>query len=219
MAAVPVPCLTLVTDRTLCPEAELPERVARAVAGGVGMVQLREKGMEAGALLALARRLREVTAGRALLLVNDRADVAVACDADGVQLGEGGLPVAAARAIVGPSRIVGRSVHDADGAARAEAEGADLLIVGTIFPSRSHPGEAVAGVGLLAEVRRRVSVPVLAIGGVTTENVAEAVGAGAHGAAVISAILGANDPEAEARALAGAMRRAFEQKAIGARET
>lgn len=219
MAAVPVPCLALVTDRTLCAEAELPERVARAVAGGVNMVQLREKGMEAGALLALARRLREATAGRALLLVNDRADVAVACDADGVQLGEEGLPVAAARAVVGPSRIVGRSVHSAEGAARAEAEGADLLVVGTVFPSRSHPGEAAAGVRLLTEVRERVAVPVLAIGGITAGNVGEAMRAGAQGAAVITAILGADDPEAAARALSAALRQAFEQQAIEARGT
>jgi thiamine-phosphate pyrophosphorylase len=217
MPPLTLPCLALVTDRTLCPVAELPERVARAVAGGVNMVQLREKGMEAGALLALARRLREVTDGRALLLVNDRVDVAMACGADGVQLGEEGLPVAAARAILGPARLIGRSIHSVDGAVRAEADGADLLLAGTVFQSRTHPDEPPQGVGLLAEVRRRVRIPVLAIGGVTEENVAETARAGAEGAAVIGAILAANDPERAARGLAAALGRESQQQAGAAR--
>lgn len=217
MPHLTLPCLALVTDRSLCPVDELPARVARAVAGGVNLVQLREKTLSAAALFDLARRLREVTDGRALLLVNDRVDVAVACGADGVQLGEEGLPVAAARAILGPARLIGRSVHSVEGAVRAESDGADLLLAGTVFPSRSHPGEPPQGIGLLTEVRRRVRIPALAIGGVTEENVAAAARAGAQGAAVIGAILASDDPERAARALATALRRASQPQAGAAR--
>ncbi len=199
----PLPCLMLVTDRRLCPD--LLRAVAQAVAGGVNLVQLREKDLPAGELLALAQALRRATAGRALLLVNDRADVALAAGADGVHLPEGGLPVAAARSLLGPSRLVGRSAHSAEAAARAEAEGADYLVVGPVYPTRSHPGAMPAGPALMARVREAVRLPVLAIGGITPETVAEVLAAGASGVAVISAILGSEDPEAAARALRRAL--------------
>lgn len=195
------PCLALVTDRHLCPRDDLVERVALAVAAGVEMVELREKDLPAGELLALAGRLREVTAGRALLVVNDRADVARACAADGVHLPEAGLTVAAARQIIGPEMLVGRSVHSAAGAREAAEAGADYLIVGTIFPSPSKPEVAPAGVALLEAVAAQVKVPFLAIGGVTAQNAASVIRAGAAGAAVISAILASPAPGVAAREL------------------
>ena len=205
---LPDPCLALVTDRTVCPPRELAARVSAAVAGGVGLVQLREKDLPAGELLSLALDLRRVTIGRALFLVNDRVDVAVACDADGVQLGEDGLPVGAAREILGASGLIGRSVHSVEGALEAEAAGADFVVVGTVFPSATHPGGSYEGVDLIEAVCRRVGVPVLAIGGVTSDNVGAVMSAGAHGAAVIRAVLGSDDPEGSARSLDRAMRAA-----------
>ncbi len=198
---VPVPCLCLVTDRRQCEGRPLDEVVRQAVEGGVNMVQLREKDMPARELLALAEKLRKVTEGRALLFVNDRLDVALACGADGAQLGEEGLPVEAARRVAGSRLLLGRSVHSAEGASDAEAKGADLLIVGTIFPTGSHPGAEAAGVRLLEQTRERVEVPFLAIGGVNAENVASVIRAGASGAAVITAITKSADPMRASRAL------------------
>lgn len=180
--------------------------MARALDGGVNLVQIREKDLPGALLLALARRLRELTRERALLFVNERVDVALACAADGVQLGEEGVPVEAARRVA-PGLLVGRSVHSVEGALEAQEQGADLLIVGPIFPTGSHPVASAAGIRLLAAVAERVRTPCLAIGGVIPENVASVMAAGAWGAAVISAILGAPDPHRAAGALREAMDR------------
>jgi len=201
-----VPCLALVTDRRLCQALSLEEAVAQAVEGGANLVQLREKDLLTADLLALAEKLRAVThLGRALFLVNDRLDVALACSADGVHLPEQGLPVAAARRLAGERFIVGRSVHSVAEAVRAQAEGADYVQVGTIFASRSHPDLPVAGLGLLEAVAAAVSIPILVVGGITAANVGEAMAVGAGGAAVISAILGAPSPRDAARGLAQAI--------------
>ena len=200
---MPEPCLCLVTDRSLCSSdpVELERRVALAVRGGVDMVQLREKDLPGGLLLELAARLRKVAAGTALLVVNERVDVAMASGAGGVQLGEEGLPVEVAWRLAGEGSLIGRSVHSVEGALEAQEQGADFLVVGTIFPTGSHPGTEAAGPALLSSLAGRVGIPFLAIGGVTAENAAAVVDAGASGAAVISAILAARDPEAAAREL------------------
>lgn len=196
--------LHLVTDRSLCPKPEdenLVEAVAAAVRGGVDVVHLREHDLPAGELLALALKLRAVIGGGAALVVNDRLDVAVASQADGVQLGRGSLPVAVARKAFGPELVIGASVHGLDDALHAERDGADYLLLGTIYPSRSHPGFPGWGPALLREVTAKVSIPVIAIGGVQVANIPEVVAAGAQGAAVISAILTDLHPEAAARRL------------------
>lgn len=205
MGKLTVPCLALVTDRSALGGLSLEEAVAQAVEGGANLVQLREKDLPAAELLTLAERLRAVTQGRALFLVNDRLDVALACAADGVHLPERGLPVAAARRLAGQEFIIGRSVHSVAEAVRVQEEGADYVQVGTIFASRSHPDQAPAGLGLLQEVAAAVTIPILAVGGITAANVGEAMMAGASGVAVISAILGAPSPREAARALAQAM--------------
>ena len=201
MAELPAPALCLVTDRRQCGGRRLEEVVAAAVDGGVDLVQLREKDMPAGRLLALARCLRGLTRGRALLFVNDRVDVALASDADGVQLGEEGLPVEAARQAAAGRLLLGRSVHSVEGAVAAEAEGADLLLAGTIFPTSSHATAPIAGLGLLERLRDRVAIPYLAIGGVNEGNVDAAIDAGASGAAAITAITMAPDPAEAVKAL------------------
>ena len=203
--------LCLVTDRRRCAGRPLEEVVEAAVSGGVDMVQLREKDMAAGPLLELALRLRHVTASRASLFVNDRIDVALACRADGVQLGENSIPVEAARDLVGGDLLVGRSVHSVESAVDASRAGADLLVFGTVFATASHPGQPPGGTGPLVEISRHDTAPVLGIGGVTPENVGEVVEAGASGAAVITAITESPDPREAARALRRAMTDAWKQ--------
>lgn len=192
----------LVTDRARC--ADLPAAVEAAIEGGVNVVQLRERDLPAGELLALARRLRGICGHRALLIVNDRMDVALLSGADGVHLGAAGLPVAAVRGLLPPSFLVGRSIHSVNEARQAELDGADYVIAGTIFPSTSHPDVSPAGVELLTNLKARLTIPVVAIGGITAENAEQCRAAGAAGVAAISALLETDDPTEAARALAPA---------------
>ena len=200
------PCLCLVTDRKVCPPIELPDRIAAAVDGGVDIVQLRDKEMPGAELLHLAARLREVIAGRALLLVNERADVAVAAGADGVQLGEAALPTDTVRTIMGDKATIGRSVHSAPGAIDAAASGADFLLVGTMFATNSHPGEEPSGPELVSRIASAgVGIPLLGIGGITERNAGQVIAAGAHGVAVITSILAHDDPRLAAQRLINSM--------------
>ncbi|MBO19486.1 MAG: thiamine phosphate synthase [Chloroflexi bacterium] len=198
--ALPKPCLCLVTDPGIA-QKDLVERVAQAVAGGVDLVQLRDKEMPGGQLLDLAAQLLKAIDGRAKLLVNERADVAHAAGAHGVQIGEEGLPVSAVRNIVGDHSFIGRSVHSSSAALAAEKEGADFLVVGTMYASSSHPGEEPAGPGLMRDISGTCRLPLIGIGGVTPENAGELVEAGASGVAVITNILAAPDPKAAAAKL------------------
>ena len=160
----------LVTDRRACGERRLEDVVEAAVEGGVNVVQLREKDLPAAELYDLALRLRQIVGTQALLLVNDRVDVALAAGAHGVELGGSGLPTEVARKLA-PDLLIGRSVHDVAHAADAVRGGADLLVVGTMFASRSHPGHDPAGPVAGAEDWRRSStVPLIGIGGITAAN-------------------------------------------------
>ena len=212
MSVIPpldLPILCMVTDRFGCAGRPLEDVVAQAVEGGVGMVQLRERDLSADALFELAKRIREITRGRALLFVNDRVDVALAVGADGVQLPESGLPVEAVRRMPGNWLLVGRSVHDVEGAVAAENYGADLLVAGSVFATDSHPGRVPEGIELLHELSRSVGVPYLGIGGVTAENVGVVVEAGASGVAVITAVTESDDPRLAAHDLAGEISRTW----------
>ena len=203
--------LCLVTDRRRCAGRPLEDVVEAAVSGGVDIVQLREKDLTAGRLLDLALALRRITESRASLFVNDRVDVALACYADGVQLGEDSIPVEAARDLVGRDILIGRSVHSVSGGLDAARAGANLIVFGTVFATASHPGQPPSGTAPLAEISRHDAAPVLGIGGVTPGNVGEIVGAGALGAAVITAITESPDPHEAARALRLAMTDAWKQ--------
>ena len=172
------------------------------------MVQLREKDLAARDLYDLGERVKDAIAVRAKFIVNDRIDVALALNADGVQLPEDGIPVAEARRIVGPNMLIGRSVHSVSGAIEAESNGADFLIAGTIFPSASHSERPARGTEFLRALCEEVSLPVLAIGGVTIQNVGEVMQTGCSGAAVISAISEAEDPAAATSVLVNEMMKA-----------
>ena len=197
-----LPVLCLVTDSSTSLRAPLEEVVANAVSGGVGMVQVREKGMASGDLYLLATKLRLVTQGRALLIVNDRVDVALAVGADGVHLPSHSLPVYAVKRIGEGRLLVGRSVHGVEEAVTAEKDGADYLILGTIYGTQSHLGRPPSGPRLVEAVKVRVGSPVYAIGGIDPSNAGEVMRAGADGVAVIRSILASPDPRSSARELA-----------------
>ncbi len=185
--------------------ADPVEQARAAIAGGARVVQVRVKDAPAGALLEAARRVVALAAGRALVIVNDRADLALLSGADGVHLGDEDLPVAEARRLLGPERLVGRTARTLEEARAALAEGADHVGFGPIFATRTKalavPPRGVEG---LAEVVRALGAPVVAIGGIGEGAIAEVARAGAACAAVIDAVFGAGDPAANAARLAAA---------------
>lgn len=188
--------LVVVTDRECGPGRAVVEVVRAALAGGAPMIQLRAKDTTAREMVGLARALhRETAAAGALLVVNDRVDVALAAGADGAHLGDDDLPLDAARRIAAADFILGRSVDTPEGAARASRDGADYLGVGPVraTPSKADAGEAI-GVAGVARVAQSTDLPVVAIGGITGELVPALISAGAAGVAVIGAVMRAIDP-------------------------
>jgi len=175
--------------------------VARAaLEGGATIIQFRDKELDSRALLDLSLRLRQLArAHGATFIVNDRVDIALAAEADGVHLGQADLPVAVARRLMGEQAIIGCSASTAQEASEAEAAGASYLGVGPVYPtgSKSDAGEAI-GIPAIAQIRRAVHIPLLAIGGITCQNVAEVIAAGADGIAVIAAVAEAPDMVAAA---------------------
>jgi thiamine-phosphate pyrophosphorylase len=188
--------LTLVTDRAQTRGRDLTAVVAECLAAGLPAVQVREKDLGAADLAALCRPLRELTRGHgARLVVNDRVDVALAVGADGVQRTHASLPVDDIRRIVADRLTVGASVHSLEDALDAERRGADWLVFGPLYdtPSKRRWG-APQGPERLAEVTTAVRIPVVAIGGITPERVADVRAAGAVGVAAIAAILDTPSP-------------------------
>jgi thiamine-phosphate pyrophosphorylase len=190
--------LLLVTDRRLARDVlAVVDAALAAVPPGTALVQVREKDLTGRALVELSRAVVAAARRRgARVVVNDRADVALASGADGVHLPEGGMEVEDARRILGASSLVGASVHDPDGA--AARAGADYLVAGPIWET---PGKRAIGVAGLEAILARAGAPVFAIGGVEVARADEALAAGAHGVAVIRAVMAAADPAAAAAAL------------------
>lgn len=203
------PTVMLISDRTLLGERALEEVAAQAVRGGVNAVQIREKDLASCDLYELAMTVRAAIQGHALVLVNDRADVAAASGADGVHLPERCLPVHAVRTLVGDGCIVGRSVHSVESAIQAEREGADYVQVGPVFATQSHPDATPAGLELVRAVAEAVDVPIVGVGGIEPANVRDVIRAGADGVAVIRAVLHADDPAAAASKLSDNVREAY----------
>ena len=194
------PALVLVTDSGRLRGRDLADVVSEAVAGGVNVVQLREKAMPHDDLVALAARVRDAIAGRALLFINSDVAAAVRVGANGVHLPEGTVPKSASDAAA-RGLLVSRAVHGTDAALLAERDGADLVQLGTVFETSSKPGAVTIGIAGVRDACERVSVPVIAIGGITPANAGEVMLAGAAGIAVIGAVLDATDPRAAAAAL------------------
>jgi thiamine-phosphate pyrophosphorylase len=171
--------------------------VAAAVAAGVRVVQYRRKAGSTADLVAEARHLRVLCRG-IRFLVNDRVDVALEAEADGVHLGQEDLSYHEARLRLGPEKIIGITVHDVAEALAAEAAGADYLGVSPIFATATKADAGIpTGVALLAEIRRRVSLPLVAIGGITLDNAPLVIAAGAHGVCAISAVVTQADVRGE----------------------
>lgn len=194
--------LCLVTDRGLALGRSLPDVVASAVRGGVTMVQLREKDAPTRDVLNEARALKALLAGSGVpLIINDRIDIALAIDADGVHVGQTDMPVETVRALVGPTKLIGLSITDAAQITAGDVAFADYLGIGPIHPQKTK-GDAATPLGLggFAKLRSMTSKPVLAIGGVKAADVVLLREEGADGVAVVSAIMAAPDPESAARA-------------------
>ena len=171
-------------------------------------VQLREKDLSGRELLRLARALRELTAAfGARLMVNDRVDIAILSDADGVHLGQKSISPTDARILLGAEKLIGVSTHSYEEALDAHGEGADFITLGPVFhtPSKAAWGDPV-GVGLLQKVAGALSIPVYAIGGITVERLESVLAAGAAGAAVISAVLGSDDVKDGAASMVAAIK-------------
>jgi thiamine-phosphate pyrophosphorylase len=188
-----------ITDKNLS-RAGNRRDVERAVQAGITAVQYREKEASTREMLNEATALRELCRGKALFLVNDRVDVALAVDADGVHIGQDDMPYAAARRLLGRKKIIGVTVHTPAEARAAEQAGADYVGVSPIFATATKPdaGEP-AGITLIKSVKKDLKVPVIAIGGITLLNAAAVVGAGADGLCAISAVVAQEDVTAAAR--------------------
>lgn len=181
----------------------LEKLVSEIVAGGADCIQMREKNMPDSELLRRARACRDLSGG-ALLIINDRPEIALLAGADGVHVGPGDAPVAAARRLVGPDAIVGTSAYSAQEILAGQNAGADYLGIGAVFSSRTK-GAPVAGLPLVRAAARYATVPFLAIGGINHDNVFAVVDAGARAVAVCSAILTSHDPRSATRRLKDAL--------------
>jgi thiamine-phosphate pyrophosphorylase len=195
--------LYVITDEMAGGGLSHAEIAWRAIAGGADVVQLRDKMCGPGELVRIGRVIRGITRKNGVLfIVNDRIDVALACGADGVHLGQDDLCAAVVRQIAPPGFIIGVSVGTVEEAILAEREGADYLALSPVFHTASKydagPGR---GLNVLQEIKRNVAIPVIAIGGITTGNVDDVIAAGADGIAVISAVVGSHDITAAAKEL------------------
>lgn len=180
--------------------------VDEALAGGVDVVQLREKAAGEDAVVAAGRRMGELCRRHgALLIVNDRPDLALACGADGVHVGQEDAAVEEARRLVGPDLLVGVSTHSGAQIAAARASSADYLGVGPVHATATKPDVRPVGLGLVRHAAAHAGNPFFAIGGIDTANVEEAAAAGAERVAVVRAIRDADDPRAAATALRAAL--------------
>jgi thiamine-phosphate pyrophosphorylase len=195
--------LYVITDEAIAGGLSHEEIARRAIAGGADVIQLRDKACGCRELCRIGRSLRTITMKTGtLFIVNDRLDVALACGADGVHLGQNDIRVGVARQIAQPGFIIGVSVGTVDEAVRADEQGADYIAISPVFSTASKndagPGR---GLDVVREIRRSVSVPVIAIGGINLDNVREVIAAGADGVAVISAVVGSRNIIETAREL------------------
>lgn len=196
--------LYVITDETIRPGRTHEEIAAAAVAGGASVIQLRDKTCTDRRFYEAAKAIRAMTLRAGIpFIINDRIDIALAVDADGVNIGEHDLPVAEARRILGPDRLIGVSAGTIDLAGKAARDGADHLGFGPVFATRTKPdaGEPV-GLDMLRRLKDANILPIVAIGGIDETNIEAVASAGADAAAVISAIIITEDMESAVRNLA-----------------
>jgi len=200
--------LYAVTDRAWTGELTLYQQVERALKGGVTCVQLREKELPKGEFLAEAREIGALCRAYGVpFIVNDDVEVAIACGADGVHVGQSDMEAGRVRAAVGGNMLLGVSAETVEEAVRAEKAGADYLGVGAVFPTSTKPDAAAVSRRTLQEICAAVSIPVTAIGGIDLDNILELSGTGVDGVALVSAIFAAEDIEGRCRELKRLARR------------
>lgn len=190
--------LYLVTDRKQTQGRDLLWVLEQALEGGVKSIQLREKDLSGKDLFILATKARELCRRyNALLFINDRVDIALTVDADGVQLGQASIPIEYARKLLGSRKIIGASTHSLKEAQEAEESGADFIVFGPVYftPSKAAYG-APPGLEALKKVVEKISLPVYAIGGIAPSNIVDTHEQGIRGVALISAIVNAHNPKA-----------------------
>lgn len=191
-----------VTDRSWLHGMALCTQVEQALKGGATFVQLREKKLEQESLLQEALEIQALCKAYSVpFVINDHVSVAVAMDADGVHVGQSDMEAGNVREILGANKILGVSVHNVEQALRAQEQGADYLGVGAVFPTGTKEDAERVSIDMLREICSAVQIPVVAIGGITQNNLMQLAGSGIAGVAVISAIFAQKDIEAAAKKL------------------
>lgn len=194
--------LYLCTDRSLMTSPTIEESVELAIKGGVTVVQLREKDCSSRAFYDLALRVKAITRRfNVPLIINDRVDIALAVDADGVHVGQSDLPCAAVRAMMGSDKIVGVSASSLEEALQAQRDGADYLGVGAMYATSTKDDAKIVSMDELKAIRQAVQLPMVVIGGINARTIPNFKGMGVEGIAVVSAIVAQQDVEGAARAL------------------
>ena len=187
--------LYLVTDRRMPKERHLEEVVEKAIQGGVTLVQLREKSGDTGILYERAVALKKVTDAYHLpLIIDDRIDIMLACDAAGVHVGQSDMPAKIARKLIGPDKILGVSAATLEEALKAEADGADYLGVGAMYPTATKKDADFTSLETLKKIKDRVHIPVVAIGGINETTIPDFKGSTIDGFAIVSAIMASSEP-------------------------
>ena len=193
------PTLYVIPDSTYHTTEPLLHAVDEACAGGATLIQLREKDTGGRDYLALAQQVKAVTDKYGVpLIIDDRVDVAIACDAAGVHVGASDLPVAVCRRLLGPDKIVGATAKSVEAAKAAYEDGADYLGTGAIYPTTTHVTTRITPVETLDEICRTVPIPVVAIGGLNADNMDVLADSPIAGVAIVSAVMKADDPRAAA---------------------
>ena len=207
-----IPGLYVILDRQFLVGRDELGIAGQIIEGGARVIQLRDKQSKKGELLLVAQKLKELCSQAGVLfIINDYLDLAMAVDADGLHVGQEDLPLPVVRRELPIDKIVGCSVTTLSQATKAQAEGADYIAVGSIFPTATKKGATVVGVDMLKELKRKVSTPIVAIGGINQNNIGEVVSAGADAVAVISAVLGEEDVGGAVRELVAKMDLAKEE--------
>lgn len=198
--------LYVILDRAVARGRDLIHIAEAAIAGGADVLQLRDKTAGTASLIDQARTVLAIARRSGIpLIINDRPDVALTIDADGVHLGQDDLPIAAARRLLGPHQLIGRSTHSLEQALEAERQGADYLGIGPVFATPTKPDYIPVGLQLIEHVAAHLRTPWVAIGGIDASNVEYVVDAGARCVAVVRAVIGADDPQAVTRQLKTAL--------------
>lgn len=194
--------LYLVTDRETLKGRDLCQAIEQAIQGGVTLVQLREKSVSTREFLELAQAVKEITTRYGVpLIINDRLDIALAIDADGLHIGQDDLPMPLARKLLGPDKLIGVSAGNLEEALLAEKQSADYLGVGAMVATPTKPEAKVVTFEELKQIKKSVHIPVVAIGGIHEWNARETMSSGIDGISVVSAILGQEDIQGAAQNL------------------